>query len=83
MLFPLSAAHSCRSAMGSLLDLPVPSSQIAAYQHNSTDLEFLGAPPHGAGFMDYTDDSCMDFAAGRSHQRVSDGTSNTLQFGER
>lgn len=35
------------------------------------------------GFMDYTDDSCVGLAAERTHQRVSDGTSNTLMFGER
>jgi hypothetical protein len=34
------------------------------------------------GFMDYTEDSCMDFAATRNRQRVTDGTSNTLQIGE-
>ena len=44
-----------------------------AYQHNQTDLEFVKAPSRssrrrlgipnlarGRGFMDYTDDACMD-----------------------
>ena len=37
-----------------------------AYQHNQTDLEFvkhpskLEMPNVAAGFMDYTDDACMD-----------------------
>jgi hypothetical protein len=35
------------------------------------------------GFMDYTDDSCMEEGVMISERAVSDGTSNTIMFGER
>lgn len=39
-------------------------------------------PALGERFMDYVDDACMGLASAPAHQRVTDGTSNTLMFGE-
>ena len=46
-----------------------------AYQHNPTDLEFLARAPGSAGFWLGSNDALAS--------AVTDGTSNTIMFGER
>ena len=64
------------------------SSSVMHAQHS----DFFQPNPNGdgttqqqaeQGFMDYTDDSCMGFAAEPNRHRVSDGTSNTVMWAER
>jgi hypothetical protein len=50
----------------------------SVYQHNQTDLEFLALSPQGPGSEGVRLGSNDALAAG-----VTDGTSNTIAFGER
>ena len=50
----------------------------SAYQHNQTDLEFLAVSPQGPG-----SDGLWLGSTDALTAAVSDGTSNTIMFGER
>jgi len=66
---------------GNLLDHPAPAEHSDFFRPNPNG-DGTTQYRTGQGFMDYTDDSCIGFAAERNRLRVSDGTSNTLQCSE-